>query len=74
MNMDFEELITLSDSAKAQIVAGMLKNHGLDVVVMNSPFNAVIPSPNVWGGYTLYVKKNQVEAAGKLLEEFDDLD
>lgn len=70
--MDFVELTNIAGSAEARIVAGMLESHGIEAVVMNSPFNAVIPAPNIWGGYAIYVRKDQKEQAEKLLEEFGD--
>lgn len=67
-----KELITIDNQQTAAIVAGMLKNHDIEAVIMNSPFNAVIPSPNIWGGYTIYVPDDRIMEAKRLLGEFDD--
>lgn len=67
-----KELITIDNQQTAAIVAGMLKNHDIEAVIMNSPFNAVIPSPNIWGGYTIYVPDDRIMEAKRLLDEFDD--
>jgi len=72
--MKFKELKTIGNQQTAEIVAGMLRNHGIETMIMNSPFNAVIPAPNIYGGYTLYVPETQFEESIRLLEEFGDSD
>ena len=69
-----KELITIHNQQTASIVAGMLKNNGIETMLLKSPVNAAIPSPNIFGGYTLYVPDALYDQANRLLVEFGDDD
>ena len=69
--MKFTQLVEVLGRWKAEIIEGLLKNEGIDVVlIQDSISNSIYGNP--FAPVQIFVPKDVIEQARELLESFED--